>query len=577
MSAASGWLASLLRCRRAVLALAGWSLLEGIPAFLGGRLVAHSVNDGFAAGRAWSGVSWLLGYAVVALVGAVGSRLVFHRLGDIVEPMRDELVCTVVRSVLHGDPTRSHQLDAAALARITRHIETVRDATAGLLVQARGLVVTAAAALAGLLSIAAGLAWLVLPPVLVAVACFAALLVALSRRQRTLVLADERCARSAGAVFSGLRDVQACGAHQAAINDIGAGIDEQATAAVRLGTANALRTLIMSLGGVVPLVLVLVVAPGMVAHGQISPGAVLGAVVYLTTNIQPALMALGDTTGSAVLRLIVTLRRLAEMGQLPDVPTGTAHPATFDVELRQLTYSWGSAAEPIVSNIDLQLAAGEHLAVVGASGIGKSTLAGLLTGLLVPDSGEVLLGGVPAHQLKPSARRRTITLIPQEAYVFAGTVRENLALLAEDATDAELTAAAEQVGAGPLLRRLGGLDAPIRHGGAELSAGERQLVALSRAYASNAHIMVLDEATSHLDPVAEARAELAFAARGGTLVVIAHRLSSALRARQVLMMDSGPPLVGSHDQLLARSPGYAALMRAWTGQNAIVKSPLTVN
>ncbi|HEX5407531.1 MAG TPA: ABC transporter ATP-binding protein [Pseudonocardiaceae bacterium] len=570
MSANSAWpgyLASLRGTRKALLALAGWSLVEGGPALVSGRLVAMAVDDGFGAGKPWTGVAWLGVFGAVALLGAIGSRFVFARLGDVVEPVRDALVTAVVRGVLHGDLATGHRADASSVARITRHVEVVRDVTAGLLVQGRSLVVTVVAAMIGLLDTASPLAVLVLPPVVLALAAFTLLLRSLARRQRELVLSDERCGAVVGSLAGGLRDVLACGGQRSASRDVAEAVDAQAAASVRLGMAGALRGLLVSLGGLVPLVLVLAAAPRLVADGRISAGAVLGAVVYLTTGVGPALVALGQTAGTAVLRLVVTLRRLADVSLVPEPQVWQENqPAGTDILVRGLTFGWGVAAEPVVRDLDLRLPAGRHVAVVGASGIGKSTLAGLLTGLLPPAAGVVLLGGVDVGQLRPEVRRELVALIPQESYVFTGTLRENLALLATNATDAELTLAAQRVGAGELLAGPDGLDAKLGHGGVTLSSGERQLVALARVYASTAKVVVLDEATAHLDPATEAMAEQAFAERGGTLVVIAHRLSSAIRAELVLMMDGGRPVLGSHAELLTGSPGYAELMRAWTGQ-----------
>jgi ATP-binding cassette subfamily C protein len=154
-------------------------------------------------------------------------------------------------------------------------------------------------------------------------------------------------------------------------------------------------------------------------------------------------------------------------------------------------------------------------------------------------------------------------LIPQEAYVFSGGLRENLAHLRPDPVpEAELLAAAEAVGLTPLLNALGGTGASVDP--AALSAGERQLIALTRAYLSSAPLVLLDEATCHLDPVAEERAERAFAARpGGTLVVVAHRISSARRAGRVLVMDGPRTAFGTHEEVLRRSPLYRDLVGGW--------------
>jgi ATP-binding cassette subfamily C protein len=242
-------------------------------------------------------------------------------------------------------------------------------------------------------------------------------------------------------------------------------------------------------------------------------------------------------------------------------------PARGTLTLRGISFAYGRHAEPVLRGLDLTVADGEHLTIVGPSGIGKSTLANLLCGLLAPDAGTVEIGGRPVTGRSAAELATVRVLIPQEAYVFAGTVRENLAYLRPAADTAELSAAAAAVGADPLVARLGGLDGPLEPAG--LSAGERQLVALARAYLSPAPLAVLDEATCHLDPVAERRAEEAFAARPGTLIVIAHRISSAVRADRVLLLDGTGAVIGDHRSVLAASPLYRELLHAWRPERQI--------
>ncbi|MGN5381591.1 ATP-binding cassette domain-containing protein [Streptomyces lasalocidi] len=235
----------------------------------------------------------------------------------------------------------------------------------------------------------------------------------------------------------------------------------------------------------------------------------------------------------------------------------TAAPATAPVPalaLTSLSFAYGPACEPVLDGLDLSLPTGAHLAVVGPSGIGKSTLTGLIAGLLTPDQGTIRVHGnpVPAPQ--------ATVLIPQEAYVHGGTLAENLALFrAGPVPEAELLAAADAVGLTLLLRALGGPGARVDAGGA-VRVGERQLIALTRAYLSAAPLALLDEATCHLDPAAEARAERAFAGRpGGTLLVVAHRLGSARRAGRILVMDGARTACGTHDDLLRTSSLYRQL------------------
>lgn len=175
---------------------------------------------------------------------------------------------------------------------------------------------------------------------------------------------------------------------------------------------------------------------------------------------------------------------------------------------------------------------------------------------------------MPVGEIGLRVRSETIAFVPQEAYVFAGTVRENLCYLNPAAGDADLASAARALGATELVERLGGYDAEIDDPATQLSSGERQLLVLVRVHLSPAGVVILDEATCHLDPVAEARAEAAFAARPGTLVVVAHRLASAYRARRVLLLDGSRADLGTHAELLAGNRKYADLVGHWspTGQ-----------
>ncbi|MEV4316643.1 ABC transporter ATP-binding protein [Actinocrispum sp. NPDC049592] len=542
-----------LRGRPAV-ALAAWSLPEALPAAVSGLAVAHAVDDGFLAGNLVVGFVWLGVLFAASVIGAAGSRKVFQRLGELVEPFRDELVRKVVGGALRR--AVSGQRDEGALARLTRQVEVVRDTFAGIIVVIRGFLVTVVGVVIGSLSLAPVVVLLILPPFLLGFGAFLAILGLSASKQRASVLADERLAGTAGAVLAGTRDVVAAGAEEHAAAMVAGPIQDQADAERALAKVAALRTGCYALGAWVPLLVLLGAGPWLVSRG-LTAGAIMGGLTYVLSGLQPALRAVIAGVGGSGLRFVVTLGRiLDESGDRPLPPRPALQPDGHDLILRDVTFAYGPHAEPVLCDLDLTVMAGEHLAVVGPSGIGKSTLASLVCGLRRPTSGTVQLGGVPAREVVPEAR----VLIPQEAYVFAGTFRENVTYLRPDATNAEIEAAVDAVGARSLADRIGFGEAVNP---AELSAGERQLIALVRAYLSTAPVVVLDEATCHLDPVAERRAELAFAQRPGTLIVVAHRISSARRAERILVLDGVSAAVGDHATLLATSPLYRDLWGHW--------------
>jgi ATP-binding cassette subfamily C protein len=346
-----------------------------------------------------------------------------------------------------------------------------------------------------------------------------------------------------------------------------AGIDAQARATRALARLTALRTLAVAAGGWLPVVLILADGPALVRRG-VTTGMILGALTYLFEGLQPALQTLVRELGGNGLWLFVALGRLLDGAANADDVTvrGTATtvrtpPQGSDLVLRNVEFRHGTRAEPVVAGRDLDVATGDHLAIVGPSGVGKSTLAGLIAGMLQPQVGQVTMGGFDLRTFDAGALAQSRVLIPQEAYVFEGTLEENLAYLAPGASRGQMDEAVDELGLRGLVERLGGYGAALQV--SSLSAGERQLVTLARAYLSPADVVILDEATCHLDPTAEARVEHVFARRPGTLIVIAHRISSALRARRVLVMDGTRVMTGDHEDLLARSALYRDLVGYW--------------
>ncbi|HEY8534671.1 MAG TPA: ABC transporter ATP-binding protein [Micromonospora sp.] len=544
--------------------LGAWSAAEALPGLLTGVVTARAIDDGFLAGRPGIAMAWLAGLAVVVVVGALGSGRSFHCVGELVEPFRDQLAQRVVSGALHRSTSTGARPDTAAVSRFTQQLEIVRDTLAGLVITVRGFLFTAGAALLGLLSLDPMVAALVAAPLLLSVALFAAAIPTMARRQREFVHAGERLGEAAAATFAGQRDVVACGAQPTVAARVGELIDAQAQAERTLARMAALRSVILAIGGWLPIAVLLLAVPWLTSRG-LTPGEILGSLVYVSTGLQPALHTLVQGVADGGLHFAVTLDRLLSAAPQPPLTPPTPPPRLLPaprprpaVELRGVVVRYGPHARPVLDHVDLTLPPGDHVAVVGPSGVGKSTLAAVAAGLLRPQHGSVRLAGVPVDRLDPPTLARLRVLVPQEAYVFTGTLGDNLRYLRPSAADAEIRAAIEALGMWPLLCRLGGLRSMVYP--ATLSAGERQLIAAVRAYLAAAPLVILDEATSHLDPATEARVEAAFAARPGTLVVIAHRLSSALRARRILILDDGRPVIGTHDELVAGSAAYRDLL-----------------
>ena len=544
----------LRRARGAWPAILAWSVVEALPALLSGLLVSAAI-DRFLAHAVPQGLGFLALLLAVASVGALATRQVFPWLAAVIEPVRDAFVVAVVEGMVAEGKT-----DSGGVARLTEQVQSVREMLFAALRIVRQILFTSVSAIVGLTLLAPVAALLCAVPLVLAMALFVCFLPRIAVRTRAVLLAEEDVARQAGAAFGGVRDAIACGGQDNVIETAGAAVHTSAHHLRALSRATSVRSLVIFLGAQLPLVVLLVAAPGLLRGGALTIGELVGAITYLTIGVEPAFRRIAEIVGTWGMEMIVSVRRLGEGFAAHATDSGNSVGERADLAVRDLSFAYGAHATPIVDGLGFTLADGEHLAVVGPSGIGKSTLANLLCALLSPGRGEVLLGGQDVARI----RRTDLGLIPQEAYVFSGTIRENLAYLAPDASDAMITEAAQTVGLE--LDCLGGLDARVGVGGTTLSNGEKQLIALTRVYLSPARLVILDEATSNLDPVAEARAEQAFARRPGNLVVIAHRISSAQRADRILLLDGDIARMGTHDELVRTSSLYADLVGHWDQQ-----------
>lgn len=241
-----------------------------------------------------------------------------------------------------------------------------------------------------------------------------------------------------------------------------------------------------------------------------------------------------------------------------------------DVAFRDVTFAYPSGP-PVLRDVSLDLAAGTRVAIVGETGSGKSTFAKLLTRLMDPSEGAVLLDGIDVREVAQSSLRRSVVLVPQEGFLFDDTILANVRYGRLDASEDDVRASADELGLGDWLAGLPrGLETRVGQRGESLSAGERQLVALIRAHLADPDLLVLDEATSSVDPALEMRIGRALERlmSGRTSVTIAHRLSTAEGADEVVVVDRGRVVQRGHHSVLAAQEGsvYAGLHASWTSQ-----------
>lgn len=312
----------------------------------------------------------------------------------------------------------------------------------------------------------------------------------------------------------------------------------------------------------------LLIGGRMVASGELTLGQLTAFILYLTAFFAPiqALTQLYNTyqSGQAAVKKLRDL-----LGTRPGVEQKPGArelpPIEGRIELEHVSFGY-DADRPVLTDVSLTIQPGETVALVGPTGAGKSTVAKLITRFYDPQQGRLSIDGCDLTDVTLESLRTQLGVVPQEPFLFHGSIRDNVTFAQPDAREQDVNKACAAVGLDEVVARMPrGLDSPCFERGATLSAGERQLIALARAFLAHPRVLILDEATSNVDMQSEAHIETALdnLLAGRTAIIIAHRLTTARRADRIAVIDNGQVLeVGSHDDLVAKPGGYYAGMYA---------------
>ncbi len=557
-----------LRPHRGLIALAGLGIVGSTLITVAGPwLLRYAIDEGIEGGDRSAITRAALAYLVLVLLRPVLERLVVVCSARAGERFLGSLRVAAFEHLQRlSMPFFESERAGVLVSRLTADVQALTTFTRQVLIEVVGSL---------LLLVLTGIAIVLLSPILAAVTLVSLPLLVISalsyqrRSHPSYLTLRERVADTMSSLQEGLTGVQVVKAYRREEEQFKRyrhRSREQVRAWRRISFVNISFFSAISFAQALSTSAVILVGGWLYWQGDTTIGTVVAVALYLLSLFDP-IGRLGDwlsqfMSGRAALTKIVTLL------ETPTTVRGGAEELAEAGPLRAERVSFGYGDGPeVLHDVSLTVRPGEQLALVGPTGAGKSTLAKLLTRQYDPTSGVVRFAGLDLRESTLDSLRRRIVFMPQEGHLFSGTIADNVRLAKPDAPDEDVAEALRRIGALARFEALPrGLDTDVRTRGVRLSAGERQLVGLARMALADPAVIVLDEATSSLDPATEALVERALAAvsHGRTVVTIAHRLSTAERADRVAVIEGGRLVeLATHDELVAQGERYAALWASW--------------
>jgi len=569
----------MLRPQRALIGISTLVLMAQAATLLAGPLlVKHGIDAGLPHGNFHGDVGALnltvVIYLVVAVIGFVLGRIAIilvARIGErFLQELRERLFGHMMSLSLDYFETEK---TGKIVARMTSDIDAIQE----LVSQGLVLFVQNAFVFAGAVIVVLVVSWqlalgilVIVPPVYVGSRWFRrvsnkAYLEVRDRISTNLSTLQEN--------LEGVRVVQAFGREDAFTRRFDRTNEDQYHANMHTVRISSKYFPIIEYAGVAGTAVIIGYGGWLTTRGVVTVGTVAAFVLWLNSLFEPInqLSQLYNTVQSSAAALAKIFGVIDTRPSIRELPGAVDIPSSGEVSVDHVTFAYGTN-EPVLHDVSLHIGDGERIALVGPTGAGKSTLAKLVARFYDPVEGAVIIGGVDLRHATFASLRSRVVVVPQEGFLFAGTLRDNVRVGRPEATDAEVETALRALG---LYDRFAafpeGLDTEVRERGSRLSAGERQLVSLTRAALADPSVLILDEATSNLDPGTEHAVERALERlmAGRTTVVVAHRLSTAARADRIgVVYDGRLAELGSHGELVAAGGHYAELYRAWATHQA---------